>query len=58
MNIDRKWIVRFILAAAGIFLAVQYWGGFTALLGAALSAAKPLLLGGAIAYILNLLVGF
>lgn len=58
MNIDRKWIVRFILAAAGIFLALQYWGGFTSLLGAALSAARPLLLGGAIAYILNLLVGF
>lgn len=35
-----------------------YWGSLTSLAGTILSAAKPLLLGGAIAYILNLLVSF
>ena len=49
MSIDRKWIVRFALVAAVIFLVAQYWGGFTSLLGATLLAAKPLLLGSAIA---------
>lgn len=41
-----------------IFLLIHYWAAFTGLLGVALGAAMPLLLGCAVAYVVNILMSF
>lgn len=41
-----------------LFLAIYYWQGFSGLLATILTAAKSLLVGGIIAYILNILMSF
>lgn len=41
-----------------VFLAAYYWKAFTGMAGVALKAARPLLTGGVMAYILNILMSF
>ena len=41
-----------------VYLAIHYWSTVTNILGVALGAAVPLLLGGAIAYVANILMCF
>lgn len=55
-----EWKTYFKIAAAAfvLFLAVHYWPSFARVVGAAFAAAVPLLLGCAIAYIVNILMSF
>ena len=41
-----------------LYLCIRYWDGAVEVLALAFSAAVPLLVGGVIAYILNILMSF
>nr|MBQ8252910.1 AI-2E family transporter [Lachnospiraceae bacterium] len=58
MKLEWKTCLKIGVTAAAIFLFVSYWGQMVALAGLALSAAKPLLLGCLIAYVVNILMSF
>lgn len=51
-----KQLFQICIAAFLLFLAIHYWEGAVALLGRVLGAASPLMFGGMIAYIVNLLL--
>jgi len=53
----KKWL-GFALLALGVWLCIHYWEAMIALLGQIASAAYPLILGGAIAYIVNIIMSF
>lgn len=46
------------LSAFLLFLAIYYWGAFAGFLGTIVSAAMPIIIGLAIAYVLNILMSF
>ena len=58
MKLEWKTCLKIGVTAAVIFLFVTYWESMIALLGLALSAAKPLLIGCLIAYVVNILMSF
>ena len=58
MTISWKTCLRVGVTAFALFLAVYYWQGAVGLIGAIAGAALPLVIGGAAAYILNLLMSF
>ena len=55
---DIKKIVWLIVGLFILFLAVRYWAGIEGIVGAALDAAVPLLLGCVMAYVINILMNF
>lgn len=59
-NMELKWksCFRAGVTIGIIFLLIHYWAAFTGLLGIALGAAMPLLLGCAVAYVVNILMSF
>ena len=56
MNITLKSCLRIALSIFLLYLAIHYWPAVSGLFGTLLSAAMPLALGGALAYILNLIM--
>lgn len=55
---DRKNVIRIGLAVLGICLIVRGWDTLIIIAGAILTAAAPLLVGAAIAYVVNILMSF
>lgn len=58
MNIKKKTIFTAAAAVFLLYLAVFYWPAVSAFLGTALGAVMPIIIGGAIAYILNIIMSF
>ena len=58
MELRWKTCLRAGVTAGLLFLAIHYWTAFTGLAGVALGAAKPLLWGCAIAYVVNIPMRF
>ena len=58
MKLEWKTCLKIGVTAALLFLFVTYWKQMIAVVGLALSAAKPLLLGCVIAYVVNILMSF
>lgn len=58
MKLEWKTCLKIGVTAALLFLFFHYWEQLVALVALALSAAKPLLLGCVIAYVVNILMSF
>ena len=56
MNISLKSCLRIALSIFLLYLAIHYWPAVSDFLGTLLSAASPLLIGCALAYVLNLIM--
>ena len=56
MNFDVKKVLKICGCIFLLFLCIFYWQTFTIFLGVALSAASPLILGGVVAFIVNILM--
>ena len=56
MNLTLKSCLRIALSIFLLYLAIHYWPAVAKLFGTLLSAAMPLLIGGALAYVLNLIM--
>ena len=56
MNITLKSCLRIALSIFLLYLAIHYWPAVSGLFGTLLSAAMPLLIGAALAYVLNLIM--
>ena len=56
MKFDWKKAFKIALCVFGLFLAITYWHPFVALCGIVLAAMTPLIIGGIIAYIVNILM--
>lgn len=57
-NIKLEWktCLKVGVSAFLLFLAITYWNSFSALLGTAVGAASPLIIGGVIAFLVNILM--
>ena len=58
MNISWKACTRIVLTVLAAYLCVEYWAVAARLVIVAVRAASPLLIGGVIAYIVNILMSF
>lgn len=58
MKIEWKKYSRAGVTVFLLFLCIYYWKSFTQVVGVALKAAAPLLLGCVLAYIINILMSF
>ena len=58
MKFDWKKALKISLCVFGLFLAITYWQPFIVLLGVILSAMNPLIIGGIIAFIVNIPMTF
>ena len=58
LQLDWKTCLRAGISVVLVYLAIHYWPALTGIIGYALGAAFPLLLGGAIAYVANILMCF
>lgn len=56
MNISLKSCLRVALSVFLLYLAIHYWPAVSRLLGTLLGAATPLLIGAALAYVVNLIM--
>ena len=56
MNITLKSCLRIALSIFLLYLAIHYWPAVSGLIGTLLGAAMPLLIGGALAYVLNMIM--
>ena len=56
MNLTLKSCLRIALSIFLLYLAIHYWPAVSGLLGTLLSASMPLLIGCALAYVLNLIM--
>ena len=57
MKIEWKTCFKVGISAFLLYLCVLYWGDIAALIGLLIGAAAPLLIGGVIAYLINILMG-
>ncbi len=55
-NLSWKTCIRAGITVVLVYLACTYWHTVTAILGMAIGAASPLMLGGAMAYVVNILM--
>ena len=58
VKLEWKTCVRAGVTALAVYLAIHYWPVLTSVIGIALGAGFPLILGGAIAYVANILMCF
>lgn len=56
MKPDWKTCIKIAVCIFGLFLAITYWENIAKFIGIAIGAASPLFIGGAVAYIVNLLM--
>ena len=56
MNLTLKSCLRIALSIFLLYLAIHYWPAVSRLLGTLLGAAMPLLIGAALAYVVNLIM--
>ena len=56
MNISLKSCLKIALSIFLLYLAIHYWPAVSGLLGTLLGASMPLLIGAAVAYVVNLLM--
>ena len=58
LKLPWKTCMRAVITLVVVYLACTYWHKLTAAVGVALSAASPLIIGAAIAYVANILMSF
>ena len=58
MKVDKKLILKISVAIFILFLAIFYWDSFTTFLVKLAGTAVPLIIGGALAYIINIPMSF
>ncbi|MBQ8893634.1 MAG: AI-2E family transporter [Clostridia bacterium] len=58
MKLDRKNLIRICIAIFVLYLCIHYWPAVSEFALTLFGAASPLLIGGAVAYVLNLLMKF
>lgn len=58
MNLHWKSCIRIVLTVLAAYLCIRYWESLETFVRIALSAAYPLIIGGIIAYIVNILMSF
>lgn len=58
MKIERKTLVEIGVSAFLLYLVIHYWDQFISLVGLVFAAASPLVLGGALAFIVNIFMSF
>ena len=58
MKVEWKSCLKIGVTACAIFLFIHYWDGLIKLSGLMIAAAKPLLVGCLIAYVVNILMRF
>ena len=58
LKLPWKTCMRAVITLVVVYLACTYWHKLTAAVGVALSAASPLIVGAAIAYVANILMSF
>lgn len=58
MRVEWKTCLRIGISIFLLYLCITYWSGVTAVLNLMLGAAMPLLIGGVIAYLVNILMSF
>ncbi len=56
MKFDWKTCIRIAVCLFALYLAITYWGTLAGFIGVVIGAASPLFIGGAVAYILNILM--
>ncbi len=56
MKIEWKTCLKVGISAFLLYLCIQYWGAVSGFIGRLLSAAAPLVIGGVIAYLINILM--
>lgn len=58
MKIERKSLLRIGIAVFLLYLCIHYWPTVSGFFGTLVGAASPLIIGGAIAYVINILMAF
>ena len=58
MQVEWKHCIKAGITVFALFLVIHYWEGFTSVLSLLLGAATPIIIGFAIAYIINILMTF
>ena len=58
MKPEIKKLLSYGLLFLGVWLVIHYWEAAISLLGRIAAAAYPLILGGAIAYVVNIIMSF
>ncbi len=58
MKIEWKTCAKIAVCIFALYLAIIYWGTVAGFIGTVIGAASPLIIGGAAAYVLNLLMTF
>ena len=58
MQLEWKHCIKAGITVFALFLVIHYWEGFTSVLSLLLGAATPIIIGFAIAYIINILMTF
>lgn len=58
MKIERKSLLSIGIAVFLLYLCIHYWPAVAGFLGTLVGAASPLIIGGAIAYVINILMAF
>ena len=58
MRLDWKTCIRVGISTVLVYLCISYWGSFAKFVKTAFVAASPIIIGSAIAYILNILMRF
>lgn len=58
MKVERKTLLEIGIAVLLVYLAIHYWDGFINIVGLVLSAASPLVLGGVLAFVVNIFMSF
>lgn len=57
-KVEWKSCIRLGVTVVAIYLVIHYWPGLISLIGTIFSAATPLIVGGSIAYVVNILMRF
>lgn len=58
MKVERKTLVEIGIGALLLYLVIHYWDQFIFLVGMVFAAASPLVFGGALAFVVNILMSF
>ncbi|MBQ7874867.1 MAG: AI-2E family transporter [Oscillospiraceae bacterium] len=58
MKLEWKTCLKVAVSLFALYLAITYWGTVAGFVGVAVGAATPLFIGGAIAYVVNILMSF
>lgn len=57
-KLEWKTVIKIVIGVIAVYLAVHYWPNISGVIGTVLSAATPIVVGGLLAYPLNILMSF